>query len=149
MVNEDPGGNGGYPAPEPSIEYEPVHIDVDTIGGFGQLLQASGQNLGNAVPEITALLKDPNSGALGEISGQPIGRDIRQERLYAIGVAHSEQMGQMTTLLGSVQAGIQNLGVITSRIVAEFGDMDGLNGAGVNEVDAAINGNKPSNQPEV
>ncbi|MFD0557264.1 hypothetical protein FB566_2523 [Stackebrandtia endophytica] len=146
MVKEDPGGDGGYPTPDPSIEYEPVHIDVDSIGGFAQLLQATGQNLGNAVPDITALLKDP--GGKYE-SGTPIGRDIRQERLYAIGLAHSEQMGEMTTLLGNVKSGIDSLGLITARIVAEFGDQDGLNGASVDEVDAVINGNQPSSRPEV
>ncbi|GAA4916067.1 hypothetical protein LX16_4097 [Stackebrandtia albiflava] len=136
-------GTAHHRPPEPDIDYQPVEIDVDSVGGFGTQLLATATNLGTATPGIVELLKDPD----GKYdSGMPLGNDPRQTTLHALGVSHTEQMAAMTDLIENVQRGIENLGLITNAIVTQFGDRDVLNGADVTAIDAAIYG-PPSTDP--
>ena len=144
MVREDPSGDGGFPAPDATVDYQTVSIDVNSVAAFGDLLKATATNIGNATPGVTELLKDPEGDQLGQYSGSPIGRDPRQERLHAIGVDHSVQIDQMEKLLGSVKQGIQNLGSLTHFVLNEFGGQDGINEAALHDVNVAINQRYPN-----
>ncbi|HIW62248.1 MAG TPA: hypothetical protein H9881_07320 [Candidatus Stackebrandtia excrementipullorum] len=141
MVREDPSGDGGFPAPDATVDYQTVSIDVNSVAAFGDLLKATATNIGNATPGVTELLKDPEGKYA---SGSPIGRDPRQERLHAIGVDHSVQMEQMTTLLRNVRTGIENLGSLTHFVLNEFGGQDGINEAAIHDVNVAINQRYPN-----
>ena len=144
MTKEDPGGPGGFPTPEPTVEYEPVRMDVDSVYAFGELLKTSARNMGNAAPAVVELMKDPEADQLGQYSGSPIGRDNRQARLHEIGLDHSIQTEQMTRLLDNIQTGIQNLGSLTHFVLSEFGGQDGLNEADIRDVDMAIQRREPN-----
>lgn len=141
MVREDPSGDGGFPTPDATVDYQTVSIDVNSVAAFGDLLKATATNIGNATPGVTELLKDPGGKYA---SGSPIGRDPRQERLHAIGVDHSVQMEQMTTLLRNVRTGIENLGSLTHFVLNEFGGQDGINEAALHDVNVAINQRYPN-----
>ena len=144
MVREDPSGDGGFPTPDATVDYQTVSIDVNSVAAFGDLLKATATNIGNATPGVTELLRDPEGDQLGQYSGSPIGRDPRQERLHAIGVDHSVQMEQMTTLLRNVRTGFENLGSLTHFVLNEFGGQDGINEAALHDVNVAINQRYPN-----
>lgn len=136
----------GYRAPEPNLEYEPVDIEVTSVASFGAALKGMAENIGTASPGITELLKDPAEGERGTGGGSPVGRDPRQMTLRKIGITHSEQMEDMGALIGNVKTGLGNLGIVTQRLISEFGSQDELNAADINQVRELVFGDDPRYQ---
>lgn len=139
-----PGAEGGGPStPMPTIEYEPVFIDVDSVAGVGQALITQSESVGTASGEITPRLKGTRQGERGvEITDIPVGGGDQSLTITQFAIRNTERMGEITDFLDSVKTGLGNLGRLTQALTAEFGSQDALNGADVNRVNEIIEAGK-------
>jgi hypothetical protein len=144
-----PDGATGGPSPAmPTIEYQPIEMEVDSVATFGESLLRQAENVGTVKPEITAQLNGSQAGDRGLESSVPVGGGLQDLTVYQYAIRNVERMDEMSTFLSNVETGLRNLGKITQAITAEYGSQDALNGADIGRINEIITGGQRSSTGE-
>lgn len=140
------GYDGGGPShlPIPDIDYEPIDVDVDSVQSLAKALIMQADNVKTAAGDIKAKMELDASGKLSETTHLPVGGGNQDLSLTAFARSNSERMAEIGTFLDNVETSLRGLGNLSAMIAQKYGDVDGLNGADVDEVRQLLGNQAPT-----